>query len=71
MQIPVDPRGTGPLGLQRRHHMPTYGIAGRITCMAAFAALVTGSADTASAQSACAKLWFRVAADGAKPWRAR
>jgi hypothetical protein len=46
--------------------MPTYGIAGRITCVAAFAALVMGSADTASAQSACAKLWLRVAADGAK-----
>ena len=53
--------------------MPTDGIAKRITCVAAFAALVVGSADTAAAQSGCAKLWFRVAADGAKaaaalPW---
>lgn len=46
--------------------MPTNGIAGRIMCAAAFAALIVGSADTAAAESACAKLWFRVAADGAK-----
>jgi hypothetical protein len=46
--------------------MATDGIAGRITGAALFAALIVGCVDTAAAQSACAKLWIRVAADGAK-----
>jgi len=45
--------------------MPTDGISGRITRVAAFIAVLT-TADTFAAQSRCAKLWFRVAGEGAK-----
>ena len=45
--------------------MPTDGIAGRITRLAAFIA-VLAAADTFAAQSRCAKLWFRIAGEGAK-----